>query len=519
MQRLQTLRCQIRDHSNPICMFLFFVVIVILAVDNLALLVWVFSSVFGPGSSPNSDGLILATTAPVETCEPALSLLPPSGKSGEPIIVHGVCWPALQQVMLLLVPPAEAGQMPSVIATLDTGPDGQFSRLVSVPVVGAWPRWSQVEVRAVDRTGEHAASATYAQTMAPGAENTVTVVTPTATPEPSLAMAEVTATSVPVEPAPPHVIVVTATPTQPPLPSPTPTRDVQAANLQQPPAPTLLLPTVTSTALATATSTPTPVPETEVWQAQFYRSPHLGAQSDITGQDAEIDFHWDREAPVMGMPANNFSVRWTRYQPFNAGTYRFYAVADDGIRVWLDNQELFSEWHTYGAQTYVTDRALGAGVHKLVVEYYEQMGEAFVGFWWESTDALTGWRGEYYDNQHLLNSPFRTRRDSTVDFDWGDGVPHPDLPADSFSVRWTQTKRYDAGSYQFDVTADDGFRLYVDGRSLYEDWYVGAARDVRVEAYLCEGYHTVVMEYFDAGGAATAHLAISRRVDNSDEGQ
>lgn len=81
----------------------------------------------------------------------------------------------------------------------------------------------------------------------------------------------------------------------------------------------------------------------------------------------------------------------------------------------------------------------------------------------------------------------------------------PGLPADGFSARWTQALSFDAGTYRFVTTTDDGGRLWVDGRLLIDAWQ--PMRSTRAATIRLEtGLHQVRMEYFERSGAALARL-------------
>ena len=95
-----------------------------------------------------------------------------------------------------------------------------------------------------------------------------------------------------------------------------------------------------------------------------------------------IDCSWGTGAAGRGLPKDNFSARWTRAETFPRGRYRFQARADDGIRVYVDGQLILNEWHSAGNRLYSVDTTLD-GTRQVVVEYYEQGGDADVQFWWE----------------------------------------------------------------------------------------------------------------------------------------
>jgi hypothetical protein len=46
-----------------------------------------------------------------------------------------------------------------------------------------------------------------------------------------------------------------------------------------------------------------------------------------------------------------------------------------------------------------------------------------------------GWWADYYANRSLSGSPVLSRYDDDIDFDWGEGSPGSDVPADNFSAR------------------------------------------------------------------------------------
>jgi hypothetical protein len=117
------------------------------------------------------------------------------------------------------------------------------------------------------------------------------------------------------------------------------------------------------------------------------------------------------------------------------------------------------------------------------------------------------WRGEYFDNRKLEGSPALVRDDGAIDFDWGSGSPDPALPADNFSVRWRRTLGFNAGTYRFLTSTDDGVRVWVDGGLVVDSWVDQKLPNTHTgEVYLADGQHTVIVEYYEHGGGASAHV-------------
>ena len=82
---------------------------------------------------------------------------------------------------------------------------------------------------------------------------------------------------------------------------------------------------------------------------------------------------------------------------------------------------------------------------------------------------VNGLCGDYFNTDTLTDLKF-TRIDNTVNFNWGTGSPAAAIAADTFSVRWTgQVQPKTSGNYTFFTQADDGVRLWVNGRQLIND--------------------------------------------------
>jgi hypothetical protein len=143
--------------------------------------------------------------------------------------------------------------------------------------------------------------------------------------------------------------------------------------------------------LATPTvATPTPLVITG-WLGQYYSNQTLSGAPALARNDDNIDFDWGSSSPAPGViPDDHFSARWTRTIYFLPGGYRFWAIADDGVRVWLDNQLLIDEWHLARNTQYTADVTnLAEGQHTLRVEYYEEAGMAKVRFGWQQLPTPT----------------------------------------------------------------------------------------------------------------------------------
>jgi hypothetical protein len=243
------------------------------------------------------------------------------------------------------------------------------------------------------------------------------------------------------------------------------------------------------------------------WYAEFFANLSLSGTPVATRWDARIDFNWGSGAPAAGVPADDFSARWTRVEYFDSGTYRFYARADDGFRLWVGSTLVIDSWVDQQGGWITRDLYLSQGGYQVRAEYYERQGGALVTLNWERLSGGAGWLGEYFANPNLTGQPALRRTDAAIDFAWGTGSPASGFPADNFSVRWTRSSGFTAGTYRFLTSTDDGVRLWVDDRLVIDAWVNQSLPNTHTGTLaLTAGLHNVRVEYYQAGGQAHAHV-------------
>jgi beta-glucosidase len=83
-----------------------------------------------------------------------------------------------------------------------------------------------------------------------------------------------------------------------------------------------------------------------------------------------------------------------------------------------------------------------------------------------------GLKGEYFANMTLEGPPIASHTDASVDFAWGDtGISSQLL--NHYSVRWTGVLMPpETGEYLVGFTGQDGWRLWIDGNLVAEDWNI-----------------------------------------------
>ena len=314
---------------------------------------------------------------------------------------------------------------------------------------------------------------------------------PTATP---LARQD-TPTPIPSLTPPATVVAPTDSPTPLPTDSATPTA--------LPPTWTPTPPTAATATPQSPTATPTPSPVAITdWRGEYYTNPSLQPPPQVVRNDRVVDFSFPAgTSPAPGLPAENWSARWSRTWTFDEGTYRFHLLVDDGARLWINGQLLIDAWADGPAREFSRDLYL-KGQASIQLDCYNRLGEARARLNWERVTQFEGWLGTYYASADLSGLPILQRGDATVNFDWGSGSPRSDLPADNFSVRWTRRVSFDqAGAYRFVADSDDGVRLWVDGALLIDAWRDGSGSHEGT-INLSAGQHDLRVEYYEHLGGA-----------------
>lgn len=254
------------------------------------------------------------------------------------------------------------------------------------------------------------------------------------------------------------------------------------------------------------------------WQATYWNNTNLSGAPVLTRTESNLNHDWAGDAPANGVNPDNFSARWEQSGYLPAGTYRFAATMDDGMRVYVDNVLIIDAWTESPVREISVERALTAGNHTIKVEYYELGGKAVAKLAWEAIGGTAphpqpqppassgAWHGEYFNNTYLGGTPAHVAYVPAIDFDWGFNSPGAGVNADAFSVRWSANPSYTAGRYRFTVKGDDGVRLYVNNVLLIDSWYIHNAQTRSAEIDLPAGNIPVKLEYFENSGLAEVHL-------------
>jgi alpha-L-fucosidase len=119
---------------------------------------------------------------------------------------------------------------------------------------------------------------------------------------------------------------------------------------------------------------------------------------ELSRIDPSVKFNWVRNSPGKPILEDDFTATWSGFiQPQFTEEYAIEAEADDGIRVWIDNQLLVNKWAQVdkGTQSNVMEAGksgTSSGLIRLVagqkypikVEYFETKQNAYASLKWSS---------------------------------------------------------------------------------------------------------------------------------------
>jgi beta-glucosidase len=135
--------------------------------------------------------------------------------------------------------------------------------------------------------------------------------------------------------------------------------------------------------------------------AEYFASADLSGEPVLTRTDANINFNWDKVAPVAGVGRNNYSVRWSgNFTPPAPGDYKLgvrmnycYACENtEGFRLFLDGK-LFvgSEHKSTGERGGVIEAPVhfdDGRPHAIRLEYLHGTGSAGIDLTWQAPAAV-----------------------------------------------------------------------------------------------------------------------------------
>jgi len=116
--------------------------------------------------------------------------------------------------------------------------------------------------------------------------------------------------------------------------------------------------------------------------------------------------------------------------------------------------------------------------------------------------------GAYFDSPSFNGTPAFVRTDSMVDFAWTLNGPAPGVPRDWYAIRWSGSITVPPGGVRhIGVDGSDGYRLYLDGHLVIDDWRKVSHRALLAPVTFTPGStHALELEFFETTGNGRVQL-------------
>ena len=120
---------------------------------------------------------------------------------------------------------------------------------------------------------------------------------------------------------------------------------------------------------------------------------------------------------------------------------------------------------------------------------------------------------EIFLGKELGGAPVSVSLVSRINMLADGGSPAKGVPAENYSIRWTGKVLVEqAGTYQLMANADDGVRVFLDGKLVIDDFTDHAPRMSEIELQIARGKHDVVVEYFQGTLGSICQFGFGKKV-------
>ena len=123
-------------------------------------------------------------------------------------------------------------------------------------------------------------------------------------------------------------------------------------------------------------------------------------------------------------------------------------------------------------------------------------------------EGKPGLEGEFFNNTDFTGQPALVRTDRQIDFRWTLFSPDPLINQDWYAVRWTgKIKASRTGLFKIGIEGDDGYRLFIDGRLLVDNWRKESFRLMTVPVqWVKDREYAIRLEFYENVGNVKLRL-------------
>ncbi len=315
--------------------------------------------------------------------------------------------------------------------------------------------------------------------------------------------------------------------------------------------------------------------QTGNWVVEYYDNAELAGTpvySETVGPSLDLgedDLNWEW-ANAHSELGPEWSARFTLVTYMDSGNYAFKLMCSDGCRMYLNGRLVFDQWEGQYPSWY-DQRILSipAGTYVFTVDYYSLHGTGVVSTFIDPTDQVPNetdarfmlpgaapvapppppvdgqgggpmpttpapappaglpqqqagvWTAEYFGNLDLEGAPVYTEvLGPWLEAEWGWQWEHrfPELVETGWSARFTLVSYFTAGNYKFNLSANDGGRMYINGILVLDQWEEGYPTWYQMRLLsIPEGWHVITVEHHNLYGIGRVSVIIDPTTDEPQE--
>lgn len=127
-------------------------------------------------------------------------------------------------------------------------------------------------------------------------------------------------------------------------------------------------------------------------KGEYFDNEDLKGAPVLVRTDRHVHFDWGEGSFAPGQPVDHFAIRWTGYFiPKESGDYQFFTSADDGVRLYIDDERTIDDWLPHSQTLDTCNKHLEAGrAYRIRLEYFDSVSTAIVGFGVTRADSYVG---------------------------------------------------------------------------------------------------------------------------------
>jgi hypothetical protein len=236
----------------------------------------------------------------------------------------------------------------------------------------------------------------------------------------------------------------------------------------------------------------------------------------VVRMENNIYYDWNGAPPVNGLTGTNYTVNWEGNFNFEGKNYTFNVLPTDGAKVYVDGVMIIDAWENKAGVLSSVTMPLSNGKHDVKVEYRKgnwSLAGSSIRFDWGIVPE-NKFMSYYYNNETLSGAPVYMELENDINHSWGSGKPAPNVSKDNFSTVWQGNFDFDGGDYYFYGNADDGFKAYIDGNLVIDQWNGSQEAFKSISKNMAKGKHLIKFESREGTGDASAKFKWEKADNN-----